>query len=232
MFIPIVRPLQRIQPGSITFASPGTATFTVPDYDFFIVELWGGGASGAAYSDTDDRKGLAGGATSFTCTGPNAFTLTGGGATGFSSSSTGGSGGTASGGDINVAGSKGGPYQYSGTTKVISGFGGDAYLGGEGGPGVTSTSNNVWRSGISGTTPGAGGSGMFRSWGGPSMGMAGGGAGGYVKKTWSREDSPILILPGSVASIVVGAGGASRASNSNTVFSGAGAPGKLIISWR
>jgi hypothetical protein len=224
MFIPIVRPLQRVQPGSLILSSPGTSSFTVPDYDNFVVELWGGGASGAGYSDTDDRGGLAGGATSFTCSGPNAFTLIGGGAAKFSMTSTsGGAGGTASGGDVNVAGAKGGPFN-----QVESGYGGDAYLGGTGGPPV---SGSGWASGIAGTSPGAGGSGMFRKTSFGIYGMAGGGAGGYVKKTWSRDTSPILILPGSIVSIVIGAGGASRASNSNTVFSGAGAPGKMIISW-
>lgn len=166
----------------------------------------GGGGAGANANGTPGNNGLGGNPTTF------GSLMASGGAGGKNSSgpSFGGAGGTASGGDLNFAGSDGGP----GCNTVLTSNGGDGGGSVFGGRGVGGLSGN---SGASGSAPGAGGGGGGSSGGAGNSG-GGGGAGAYCEA---------VIAPVAASySYAVGAGGPAGSGNQS---GGAGYAGIILI---
>lgn len=189
-------------PGTKTYSSAGSYSFTVPPSCVTLtVRAWGGGGGGGG-----DGSGSGTGGT-----GGNTVvngTIIANGGTGGQSGSTGtnGIGGTASGGDFN----------YSGRDGVI---GNSTFSGG----------GNCWTYIDEGADPLiSNGPGLpaNKNCGGGSGGMAGGGAaggggggGGYTQKTLS-------VTPGQTISVIVGAAGAKGAGSA---LGGLGGEGKVIL---
>ena len=92
----------KVVPGSVTFSSPGTYTFTVPVYSSLTVYSDGAGGGGAAFGG---YNGNAGGNSSFN--GTVIGNGGGGGLYGATGPVSGGAAGSASGGDTNLSGSPG-----------------------------------------------------------------------------------------------------------------------------
>ncbi|MBI2030130.1 hypothetical protein HYT05_00745, partial [Candidatus Kaiserbacteria bacterium] len=196
--------------GSQTYSTPGTHTFTVPNYTGTLtVEVWGGGQYPVAYAPfMGDTHGAAGGDSGFnvsvssSCTGGRGWlvgescvaSLTGG------VIATGGrmtpsdpvTPGMGSGGDINLRGNP--PIQAE---PGYVGIGGNAPHGGIGGfyPNPSSNPSGA------GQQPGGGGGNIgcakFICW------DRGGASGGYSKKTYATGALPV----GTAVTVVVGAGG-------------------------
>lgn len=188
--------------GSQTYSTPGTHTFTVPNYTgTLIVEVWGGGGGGA------NSPNGGGGSSSW-----NGTVIANGGRDPFVTAPfAGGLGGTASGGDTNLTGGAGDPYgtQGRGGASPNGGIGGKCISGSA----LTAESN--------GTSPGGGaGSGILNTCGN------GGGGGGYASKTYAAGS----LTPGTQVTVVVGAGEQS-AVVAGWPFSGNGAPGAVKITW-
>ena len=198
--------------------TPSSGTYTVPTYTVMTVEAWGGGGAGGT-------GGLAGNTSSF-----NGTLIANGGDFGGANGSP-GAGGTASGGDItngNPGGSGGTNGDCGPVMSLPPGDGGSAPNGGVGGAGSNST---TIQTGSPGKVPGAGGGGgssVARVPGACGNGLlfsylgrsyAGGGSGGYVKKTYSAG----ALTPSSQVTIVVGSGG------DGSTKGGAGASGQVKI---
>jgi len=194
--------------GSITYSTPGTSSFTVPNFHTLVIELWGGGGSGGKQRTNGDGEN--GTASSIATLGLTA----GGGGKGRDGnySSTGGTAGTATGGDINTPGNVGGAGNDSTRT---GGVGANAPNGGTGGYGGTYSGNE----GGPGGTPGAGGGGEGGTLSKPGSGA---GSGGYVKKTYAYGD----IAAGTSLSFTVGDQGGATPGNG-----GKGGFGTVKFTW-
>lgn len=203
-----------VSPGSTSYPTPGSYSFTVPNYNTLVVDVWGAGSgaggacgsSGVAGSQ-GGSSGSAGGLSRFASSSP----VTGGGATGGSPGSvtvtddgknpvytdfpgSAGSAGTASGGDTNTTG------------------GGQA-----GGSGATVVGDQLERAD------------------GRAAGGAGG-AGGRATKSWVRGVTSGAPTPGDVITITVGTGGAAGGNyNGGGVYSFSGPTGGfngyVAVSW-
>jgi hypothetical protein len=220
----------------------GSGNFSVEDYtDKFIIEVWGAGASGGVTANAQDGGNSTVATYSLVAEGGNKASQTtpnvGTGA---------GTGGAASGGNTaNVPGGDGSVPSPPSVAEGISGKGGDAPFGSEGGAGVLNAyeglkygsspygtkASSLEAKGIPGQTvdpglPGGGGSGRnifaFVS-GGSFFKYPGGGAGGYVKHVLTKGiDGPDV---GDPIAYVVGAAGVS------SQLDGAGAAGRVKFSW-
>ncbi|MBM3271895.1 hypothetical protein FJY94_01255, partial [Candidatus Kaiserbacteria bacterium] len=189
--------------GSQTFSTPGTHTFTVPQYTGSLtVEVWGGGGGGEhCYPQANGVRYVTytrfcwGGNTAGSASSFNGV-IANGGQTG-----DGAVGGTATGGDVNLSGENssscgGSVYQYCG--------------GGGSGLDPVATRHGV--------APGGGADGYFQA----SL-TYGGGGGGYAKKTWN----PGALTTGASYTVTVGSGG----SNANGNGAAPGAPGRVTLTW-
>jgi hypothetical protein len=219
--------------GGVPYTIPGVYQFVVPLFRTSLtVQMWGGGGGGGggggtagSYTDPNNPNlyGTTGSASSFEAPlrvvanggsgGQNAGTSRDGGL----HYGAGGVGGTASGGDVNTAGNSGGS--------------GDAGAYGGGSPnGGANTANQGGASsvnGVAGNPPGGGGQGMSGDRGVKFYAIAGGGGGGaYASKTYN----PSQLVAGTTIQLVVAAGGASGPTT-QSLYGGAGANGKVIISW-
>lgn len=211
---------QGVVPGSNTYTTAGTYSFQVPLFNTMTVELWGGGGGGGGYGDPGSGSyasgayfGATGGQTYF-----NASTYANGGVGGQNAGTSGagglafgagGAGGTAAGLTTATTGNTGGSGPSSSTGAGAPNGGGDA----------TANSQN-------GTNPGGGGAGYFYSTGGKFPAVTGGaGSGGYAKSIFT----PITLTPGTVLSLVVGAGGLALTGCAQN--GGNGYAGKMIVTW-
>lgn len=191
-------------PGSQTYSTAGSFSFTVPSFSGALtVQVWGGGGSGG--DSASGANGAAGGASSF---GSLAAGGGGGGTKAANANVAGGAGGSASGGTTNTVGNAGG----TGIDGGVGGAGGTAPNGGAGGAAQGTGGAN----GNPGSAPGGGGGG---SRGTSGNGGGGGGSGGYV----ARSYAPGALTTGSSISVVVGAGA--------TAGGGDGAVGRVSVSW-
>ena len=214
---------QNVIPGSNTYTTAGVFTFTVPPFNTMTVELWGGGGGGGGYGDPGTGSVAQG--SFFGATGVqtyfNASTYANGGYGGQNS-------GTAAaryGGGIpwGAGGGGGNAVGLTVATAGNSGGSGPASSAGAGAPnGGGSTSVNLQN----GTAPGGGGAGYYYSTSGrfPAV-TGGGGSGGYAKSIFT----PSVLTPGTVLSLVVGAGGLALTNCAQTA--GNGADGKMIVTW-
>jgi hypothetical protein len=194
--------------GSQSYTTAGSFTFTVPCYNTLTVEVWGGGGGGGGYSG-----GTAGDGGNSTWDGS---TLVGnGGNNGVSTNGAGGAGGTGVGGTTNTTGTAG-----SAGTSSAGGAGGKGGNGGAGGGSQSSTAN-----GKAGTAPGGGGGGGHYSTTYGGYGGGGGGGGGYATKSFSAGTYTV----GASVAVVVGDKGAG--ANGSTEDGGAGAIGRVTITW-
>jgi hypothetical protein len=192
--------------GSQNFTTAGTHSFTVPHHQTLTVQVWGAGGGGAGCSTYTEVQGGNGGSSSW-----NGAVVANGGAR--ASTSAGGAGGTASGGTTNTTGQAGSTHSSYGAK------GGNGASGGAGGAQRTSNGN-----GNGGSAPGGGGGGArFVSRG--SCNGDGGGGGGYSTRAYSAG----TFVQGSSVTVVVGAGGSK--GNGSTYDGGAGAVGRVTISW-
>jgi hypothetical protein len=223
-----------VTPGSQTFSTPGTYSFTIPAHNTMTVRLWGAGAGGnGSTDDNDDTVGVSGGASSWDGGRAAGKPEAGGGAAGAAvARSFPGNGGGAGGVGYNcsstTAGQPGGndSWRQGGSNYVYSGKGGD---GGNGGVGGASVYGNTGRPGKPGSAPGGGGGGSAnftaRKGSSASRGWPGGGGGAYCTRTYSSG----VYEAGSTVTVIVGAGGA----GGNSIFDGgAGAGGRVEISWQ
>ena len=192
----------------IVSLTSGSGTYTTPsNISYLVVELVGGGGSGAAgYDGGSYGVGGAGGNTTF-------GTLVASG--GNYGSSAGGVGGGATGGDINIAGGGGtmGASPIYGQAIGVGGAGGSSYFGGAGG--------GAYGDGVAAVPNSGGGGGGGRA-GAPNWtgaGGGGGGAGGYVKK--------VYIAPAASYTYSVGSGGSPGSNGSGS--GGAGGAGRINV---
>lgn len=202
--------------------------FETPSYSsLFIMEGWGGGASGGLTGNA-----VNGGDT--TISRESAFILTAGGgvkatASAANSGTGAGTGGAASGANtLNVAGGDAGVPSPASSGEGLSGKGGDAPNGGGvGGPSQTNSGYMI-RYGNDGQSPGGGGSGRNISTsiaGGTYFKFPGGGSGGYFKHVLRRGIDAAAPAPGDMIAWTVGAGGLSPSGD------GHGANGRARFSW-
>lgn len=197
-----------VTPGSQTFTSAGSTTFTVPCYNSLTVKVWGGGGGGAGFTSWGaPYMGYAGSASSF-----NGTVVANGGGTSNDGTPIVASGGTALGGDVNQTGAS-----SSGQT------GGAGASGGAGGTGAGNSNGGA------GNAPGGGGGGcgdhidIYAT-----LSNAGGGGGGYAIRTYTSGQ---LTVASSVT-VVVGSGGAGGYCEGDLLTrSGSGALGRIEISW-
>lgn len=196
-----------IEPGSQTFNTVGTHSFTVPRYAQLTVEVWGGGAAGgsARTDGIENANDVAAGNSSF-----NGTVIGNGGDYLLASAAA------ASGGDINESGEA--PVLDSGRGRNAGGL---AYGGGVGPAGPTGVGV-----GAAGVTPGSGGAGGRTA----SKVGRGGGGGGFARKTYSAG----ALTVGASISVVVGRGGfPGMTGAAGTVQQGGeGAIGEVRITWR
>lgn len=214
---------------SVTF-DRGAGGWVTLDYSSeFIVEVWGGGASGGMTSQAQN-----GGATNANKMAGWSLTANGGVKATAATANAGpaGTGGTASGGNVaNVTGQNGSPPSPTSTAIGSSGKGGDAPSGGLGGgavflPLIIGRGGANFLYGLDGVGPGGGGSG--RNYWYPSgdviyQKFPGGGSGGYSKSVFARGSG--LADPGGLLEYSVGDGGVSSAGD------GRGAQGRVRFSW-
>lgn len=213
-----------VTPGSQTFLTAGTYTFTWPDADTVVVELWGAGGGGSGYGVSGTTfyasAGYDGENSSF-----NSSVIAYGGKHGGGQSAgtvqtatsitlTGGASVSGTGGDFSIASTAG---QTNGVRNSDGGDGANA-------PGTGGVKTSNTGAGVNGSQPGGGGSSA--SYNGNCAGSASGG--GYTQKTYSGSAFAI----GASVSLVVGAGGAGGPLTPGTSYiGGAGGPGKVYISW-
>lgn len=139
-------------------------------------------AVGAAGVGNSNANGSAGGTSTFSA-GSMSATGGSGGLVSSAANSLGGAGGTASGGNyLNIPGSQGNAGVAA--AEFFSGRGGNAPQGGV--SSAYSTSNST---GVTGSTPGGGGSGAFVNNGGPNVGGTGG-AGEIIVEEYYSLVSP------------------------------------------
>ena len=192
--------------GSQTYSTAGSYSFNVPCYNNLTVEVWGAGGGGAGVAS---GNGGAGGASTW-----DGGVLTANGGAGATSNP--GAGGTASGGTTNTTGGAGG--------NGASGKSGAGGAGANGGAGGTAKSSN--NNGNAGSAPGGGGSGAIfvNPMGGSYLGDGGGG-GGYSAKTYGAGTYAV----GNSVAVAVGAAGTK--GNGASYDGGAGAVGRVTITW-
>lgn len=196
--------------GSQTYSTAGTYSFAVPCHNTLTVEVWGGGGGGGGCLNI---AGGAGGASTWDST---VLVANGGGGASNTTQGTPGSGGTASGGTTNTTGDAG----QKGKTNDYGGAGGAGANGGAGG----AKQGSIGANGKGGSAPGGAGGGCTtgaRSF----AAMSGGGGGGYATKTWSAGTYAV----GANVQAVVGAGGAK--GNGSSYDGGAGAVGRVTVTW-
>ena len=221
--------------GSQTYSTPGTYSFTVPNYGTLTVQAWGGGGGGGImqnYSSCDVSGGN-GGDSSF------GSVVGRGGRGAYDDPSCVAPGGVASGGDVNLQGGS------SGVSSWMAGVppnGGSSPNGGAGGyPNSCVTTsyaaycNDYPAGGGPPSNPGGGAGGGYWTILNDSGGA--GGAGGYASKTYSAGS----LSPGNTVTVVVGNGGASGeisgyschwlCAGNYRVWADAGAPGKVTVTW-
>ena len=212
-----------VDPGSQTFTTAGTYSFTVPAHNVLTVQLWGGGGAGQTDSSCMGVGGNAprnGTQSSFNGT---VIAGGGGGGNGAPGFGGGGVGGTASGGDTNINGNVGG--------AGVGSSGGSAPGGGGGG----GASGVGWAApGLNGAAPGGGGGGGSSGGNGSTNSWPAGGSGAYSQKNYSTG----ALTVGTSVTVVVGAGGESMPGCLDETFgeiyhgtSGAGGSGRVSISW-
>lgn len=197
-----------VTPGSQTFSTAGTYSFTVPEHNSITVQVWGGGGGGGG---KDGAANIAGGSNGGTSSWASAV-IAGGGAR--ATVSAGGAGGTASGGTTNTSGA-------AGTT---AGKGGNGANGGLGGAALPSSDPGP---GNPGSAPGGGGGGaaLYTMKTGVFIPASGGGGGSYSTRTYTSG----TYTPGSSVTIVVGAAGAG--GNGTAQDGGRGGAGRVIVTW-
>jgi hypothetical protein len=204
----LVATTKTVAPGSQTYATPGSFTFSVPSYNTITIEVWGGGGGGSFYNlGTQANGGNGNTSTAVIAQG----TLT----------STGGQGGLLWNGPSSVGGTGSGPV---GSTTASGGTSAQAQpypTGGAGGGPGGGAGGYYLTNGGRGGTPGGGGagystlspSGNFRS-------ASGGGGGGYVSYTTTE-------YIGATISLTVAAGG----DGASGVPDADGGPGTVKITW-
>jgi hypothetical protein len=208
---PTSTPRPVVTAGSITYSTPGTYTFAVPNHNRIIVKVWGAGGGGGG-SGPSASSGGAGANSAF---GSMYAQGGGGGPGGYSSFVVGGVAGNSFGGDTNYTGNTANSANYDGSN------GGPGAFGGNGGAGGTS----VYGAGSPGNAPGGGGGGGGGLSGAQAAG--GGGAGGaHTIKTFNAG----AIGVGTSVSVTVGGGGAGGAAENSS--GGAGANGRVEITWQ
>jgi hypothetical protein len=232
-------PATQILPGSVTFDTAGTYSFTVPMFQTLVIQLYGAGGGGGGYCHSIGTYAGTGGDTEFYLGSSKlnrsaAFGGTGGQTAGDDRwgglrQGVNGVGGFGINGDIILKGE-------DGVTGIDWGGGGGGasgaypdYSGGAARPSVMryNTGNE-----LPGNFPGGGGEGFFyANWGKFPACSGGGGGGGYVQKTYQNQ----ALNPFDVYTVVVGAGGdideyCYRASSGGH-STGYGAGGKVIITW-
>lgn len=196
-----------VVPGSQTYSTPGTYTFTPPTaYNTLTIQVWGGGGSGAVFfklSGDNYSYGGKNGNNSSVVTSIGTLTANAGLGNGTGGSGSGPAGSTVvNGGD--------GTLVYSQTGVTINSTGGNA--GGPGG-GIGSTGA------VPGGAPGGGSGGYCTNTaGGSQTSVKGGGAAGYVSLSTTSAITTAITVN-------VGAGAAASYSG-NT-----GGDGKVVISW-
>lgn len=255
--------IMRVSPGTLVtdhterFTTPGADSYQIPPYELLVIEVWGGGASGAALVNgqpTSEYLGEAGEDSSATIGG---ITITGKGG----KPSTYFFGGNEMFAIHYMHGGEGGGHEA--TDDAGEGFvgqrgedgrkqhrrassfgakGGDAPLGGQGGQrssGTTVGYGQYQAVGNPGQQPGGGGgSAGIGGNGGPVIGndvlwnyaLGGGGAGGLRRLViyYLDEGAP---EPGDTITFTVGAGGASPTGDYSGVdlYGGAGGDGEVRI---
>lgn len=218
-----------VTPGSQTFSSPGLTTFTVPNFNTMTVELWGGGGSGGeAYNGNTISQGGEGGsykkysiAAGQLIPGTSQSVYVGSGAAAVQSN-----GG---------AGNPGGYSYFADAVWAIGGYGGRGQFSS-----ATSASSYTPTVTVSWTlvTSEAGGAGGYGSDGGSVTYAGGGGGGGQNTGGVTRAGGTSTyggaggqggwgsgyIFPGTAP----GGGGGGGVY---TTTSGAGANGRVVITW-
>jgi len=214
-----------VVPGSQLFDTPGSYTFTIPQYNLLTVHVWGaGGAGGSGYASAN-----------YSANGGNsvAFGITaqggggGQGGLGYRTVATGGGiGGTSTNGNIvNISGGNGDDYYASPSYTIKSGgAGANGGAGGNGASAIVYGGSN----GYPGTVPGGGGGASYYDSGGGAWAHTVSGGGG----SYGQSQFTYYIYPkGSTTTITVGAGGAADLGDVSTSRGGAGANGKVYIVW-
>ncbi|WP_423415862.1 hypothetical protein RLW55_05950 [Hyphomicrobium sp. B1] len=193
-----------VTPGSQSYTTAGSFSFTIPCYNTLTVQVWGGGGGGAGATSGSRKAGTTGGASNF----DGALVANGG--VHAPTSASGGAGGTASGGTTNTTGAAG--------TATVGG------AGANGGSGGGSSGNN--KPGKPGSAPGGGGSGGYflAVMGGSTARGGGGGGGGYTTRSYASG----VYTVGTSVNATVGAGGV---GGNSTYDGGAGAVGRVTITW-
>lgn len=245
-----------VVPDVITIDTPGPDTIAIPVYDRLVIELWGAGASGAAYVyGTPATADLGEAGEDSTASVAGFFDMTaGGGQPGTFSMSgetiihvymPGGEGGISSGDGEGQNGQRGEDGRRGVRTgNEFGAKGGDSPFGGAGGsrtsPGTSIGYGGYVAAGQDGAAPGGGGgsAGMGGQAGPPigadfqynrSFPAAGGGA--YRKIVFDYMD-PASPEPGEIISFTVGQGGAAPAGENVggiDLNGGAGANGRIRI---
>lgn len=221
-----------VTPGSQTFSTAGSHSFTVPCHNTLTVQLWGGGGGGNGTTGGNaDTVGVTGGASTWDGGSASGKPQANGGSKGIAVAGSfpgngGGAGGTAVNCTTSTAGEKGGNDSWrQNNGNTYSGKGGNAGTVGTGGAAVLGSAD---KPGIAGTAPGGGGSGStsYDTARGStvSRGFPGGGGGAYCSRTYSSG----TYTAGTNVTVVVGAGGA---GGNSTYDGGAGAVGRVTITW-
>lgn len=204
-----------VKPGSQQWMTAGTFTFTVPKYNKLVIELWGGGGSGAeAVDNRGNNINTDGGDSSF----------------GSSLKAYGGKKGLGYYNGLRAAGVGGGYLGGDpGSATGATGTNASPPNGGAGGAGANGGAGGAVSTGVgeAGTAPGGGGGGAGHS---STYGGAGGGGGGYCKKTYSKGASGAPV-EGQSITVVVGAGGVSNSWTGAYNDGGAGAVGRVKVTW-
>lgn len=201
---------QGVTPGSTTYTSPGTYSFSVPAHNSLVVTLWGGGGAGMGPSTAP----TAGGSSKWDGGTASGKPQANGGAVGTSTGAA-SAGGAAYNGDTNLSGGNGAGGSSSGP---VGGKGGDCPNGGSGGAQVTGSV----KAAEAGSSPGGGGggstyTGVYKN--------GGAGAGAYCRKTYAAG----VYTPGAGVQVIVGNRGTDSAGN--TYHGGYGGYGRASISW-
>ncbi len=225
----VVGAVNGVAPGSQSYTSPGTYSWSVPKYNTLTVEMWGAGGEGTSIggSTGNDFPGANGGNTTFKG-------MVAGGGQGGLGNTSGGAGGTATGGTTNTVGGTGANgSDYSRTAggspdPAIGGKGGDSPNGGAGGAQISRTANGGV-GGNDGASPGGGGGGSVYKFNNGindiGKGGKGGGGGGYVKRTYTIGAAGAPV-PGTAETAVVGARVATTGQNG-----GLGGNGRIVFTW-
>jgi hypothetical protein len=219
-----------VVPGSQTFSTAGTTSWTVPYHNSIVVELWGGGGSGGnAYHGGSSAQGGNGGVYKKYTIAKNALTV------GQSYTVVVGAGGTGRNG--NVGGLAGGYSQFANRVWAQGGKGGNGsentgqapatYTPTESATGFTENINET--GGVGGTGTGSGGSKTYAGGGGGGMvndgGQGNGGSSTYGGAGGNGGDGGENMPRNAYAP---GGGGGSAEWES---VAGYGGTGRIKITW-